>query len=589
MTTPETPAAPRRRWRYFLISLAAFAVTIALFYAEEDWRGRRALEHCQRELEAEGISLDWTKRIPAPVPENENVFGVPEMQKWFVKQDTNYTPGRIGSPPGPSELTKKFHYPAWGNATRMVVAHLMIGLPGAIPPAGSAVVQWGDPAQRGDPKAQAEAVRLIKEAIGPVALDPAGFCFYTKELPGKIRAAQIFLQCQAHPAEKQLQTFLPNPIINPWGGREKIEVERASDGSYNVIMETPGTAEEYLKWNEQLEPVFALIRNTLQRPYARLGGDYSQPSEMPIPNFIVMRMISQRLSALARCHLLLSQPEEALGDLTLIRDICRRLLEENKPMTLVSAMINVAISGLYASVVADGMKMQAWREPQLAALEGQLKQINLLAQVKPALETEEFSACYHLTTLTPVEDLKLININFTDPKKTNSWKARENLIIWRLIPSGWSYQNALTAANLYTNIIASLDPASPAVFPDKTGAFHEQLSAMETNWSPYSFMALPHIPNFVRACNTTVRNQTDVNQTLVACALERYRLAHGEYPETLDALIPQFVDAIPHDVIGGQPPHYRRTTDGTFLLYSIGWSQQDHGGQPDSDLVWPEN
>ncbi len=65
----------------------------------------------------------------------------------------------------------------------------------------------------------------------------------------------------------------------------------------------------------------------------------------------------------------------------------------------------------------------------------------------------------------------------------------------------------------------------------------------------------------------------------IACALERYHLAHGEYPETLDALMPQFMEKMPHDIIGGQPLHYRRTDDGKFLLYSVGWNETDDGGQ----------
>jgi hypothetical protein len=64
-----------------------------------------------------------------------------------------------------------------------------------------------------------------------------------------------------------------------------------------------------------------------------------------------------------------------------------------------------------------------------------------------------------------------------------------------------------------------------------------------------------------------------------AVALERYRLAHGEYPETLDALAPQFIEKVPHDVVGGQPLHYRRTPDGQFVLYSVGWNETDDDGE----------
>jgi hypothetical protein len=38
------------------------------------------------------------------------------------------------------------------------------------------------------------------------------------------------------------------------------------------------------------------------------------------------------------------------------------------------------------------------------------------------------------------------------------------------------------------------------------------------------------------------------------------------------------MEKIPHDVIGGQPLHYRRTDDGQFVLYSVGWNETDDGG-----------
>jgi hypothetical protein len=72
--------------------------------------------------------------------------------------------------------------------------------------------------------------------------------------------------------------------------------------------------------------------------------------------------------------------------------------------------------------------------------------------------------------------------------------------------------------------------------------------------------------------------QSSVDLARVACALERYRLVHGEFPETLDALAPQFIEKLPHDVINGQPLHYRRTNGGQFILYSVGWNEKDDGG-----------
>ena len=88
------------------------------------------------------------------------------------------------------------------------------------------------------------------------------------------------------------------------------------------------------------------------------------------------------------------------------------------------------------------------------------------------------------------------------------------------------------------------------------------------------------MPNFVKASQTMARNQTLANEAFIACGLERYRLAHGQYPETLEALVPQFAEKLPHDIIGGQPLKYHRTADGQFVLYSVGWNEKDDGGVP---------
>jgi type II secretory pathway pseudopilin PulG len=93
------------------------------------------------------------------------------------------------------------------------------------------------------------------------------------------------------------------------------------------------------------------------------------------------------------------------------------------------------------------------------------------------------------------------------------------------------------------------------------------------------------------------RAQNSVDMARIACALERYRLANGQLPDTLNALTPGFIAKLPHDVINGQALKYRRTADGQFVLYSVGWNETDDGGNveltksgsPDNkkgDWVW---
>jgi hypothetical protein len=62
--------------------------------------------------------------------------------------------------------------------------------------------------------------------------------------------------------------------------------------------------------------------------------------------------------------------------------------------------------------------------------------------------------------------------------------------------------------------------------------------------------------------------------------LERYRIGHESYPETLNQLVPEFIKKVPHDLITGEPLKYQRTDGGQYQLYSVGWDEKDNGGTP---------
>ena len=65
---------------------------------------------------------------------------------------------------------------------------------------------------------------------------------------------------------------------------------------------------------------------------------------------------------------------------------------------------------------------------------------------------------------------------------------------------------------------------------------------------------------------------------IVAVAVERYRIAHGRWPNHLDELVPRYLANVPTDPFDGQPVRYRRLKDG-MIIYTIGEDQKDNGGQ----------
>ncbi|MCC6908452.1 MAG: hypothetical protein IT430_10960 [Phycisphaerales bacterium] len=93
-------------------------------------------------------------------------------------------------------------------------------------------------------------------------------------------------------------------------------------------------------------------------------------------------------------------------------------------------------------------------------------------------------------------------------------------------------------------------------------------------------LMLPAIGRLVSSHESGVVN---VEATRVMLALEMWHARHGDWPESLDQLAPDFLDSIPPDVISGQPLGYMRREPAAedprpYLLYSFGADGVDNGG-----------
>ena len=80
-----------------------------------------------------------------------------------------------------------------------------------------------------------------------------------------------------------------------------------------------------------------------------------------------------------------------------------------------------------------------------------------------------------------------------------------------------------------------------------------------------------------------VYNNCDSELTLlkIAVALERYKHDHGDYPETLEALLLTYLEEIPIDPSTSRSTITYKKDGEKFLLYSYGPNQKDDGGQAD--------
>jgi hypothetical protein len=335
-----------------------------------------------------------------------------------------------------------------------------------------------------------------------------------------------------------------------------------------------------LRGLEKYNPVVEELRAASQRPYARFNIRYDTDiaTAILLPHLAFLRCATVLFQVRASAELALDRTDPAWADTKMALFLADTLNEE--PF-LISKMVQVALVQIALRPIWEGLAEHKWSDAQLPEIEQRLGEINLLADA--AMRGER------AMSILTVDQLR--NQDRLDPE--DSSKRLPGLA--SLFLGGFFYQNELFITRMYQEFFVPLaDAANQRMFPSRALANEAALKkAMAGGFPPYNVFAQNLLPAITEAGTKFAFGQTRVNEAIVACALERYRLAQGQLPESLEALSPRFLQKMPHDVITGVPLIYRRTPDGRFILYSVGWNEKDDGGtvlltqakQPSSDLT----
>jgi hypothetical protein len=226
--------------------------------------------------------------------------------------------------------------------------------------------------------------------------------------------------------------------------------------------------------------------------------------------------------------------------------------------------------------VWEGLAQHRWSEEQLAALDAELAPIDFFVAYRLGLHAD-------LGGQTKQMDLirqHPLRIQDIDGEQGNTPWPGPGPSAAILLPTGWLYQAEYRSANLLVDHFLPAADGSSHTFSPAIIRRGEDLLRADAQ-SPWFFTWYEQVmlPDLTQTTEKFAHGQATVDLARVAVALERYRLAHGDYPETLDVLAPKFIATVPHDVIGGQPLKYHRQTDGRFVLYSVGWNETDDGGK----------
>jgi tetratricopeptide (TPR) repeat protein len=334
----------------------------------------------------------------------------------------------------------------------------------------------------------------------------------------------------------------------------------------------PGTAAEDIlvalgKFDGELKE---LHEAAAARPYSRfpIEYDYEPAAEILLPHLAQVKGIAEVVNVHAVALLDAGQADRAFEDLKLGFRLSESIKDE--PL-LIDHLVRMAILTMDLQIVREGLARHAWSEAQLAEIEKILEPLNLLVELKQAIGGE------HALEVDWV-DYARRNGQIDLDSTTSDWKLVKKSI--SVLLGGVFYQNMLVISKLHQQYtMPSIDEKARRIFPDTIEATDKKIAEINLHkWvHPYWFYAIWLFPSLSNAEAKSARAQTFVDEARVACALERHRLANGNFPETLAVLTRQFIESIPNDVIAGRPLRYRRTADG-YILYGIGWNKIDDGG-----------
>ena len=339
---------------------------------------------------------------------------------------------------------------------------------------------------------------------------------------------------------------------------------------------------------EQYRPVLEELRGASQRRQARFNLNYAEdyPWRVSQPHLPVLKRVSRVLAWRASAELAVGNSRAAADDAALELSLASALQEE----PLLSSLTARDFILLNArQIIWEGLAAHQWSDGELRDFQLRLARFTL-------------QDAQRLLMFERAADNAVFEFAHREPNVVRGWGLGPRLadklraFVLRHMPTGWMYLEQNSYQQAFDQFIApTLELEAGRIRPGLVEqACHPSFPVLR-----HELIVGPVASNGRYLFMNEAMAQTGVDQTSIACALERYRLATGGLPEKLEALNTYLTGSLPFDVITGKPMTYKVTGDGQFTLYSVGWNEKDEGGKmvlnqqgnatdpTQGDWVWP--
>lgn len=260
---------------------------------------------------------------------------------------------------------------------------------------------------------------------------------------------------------------------------------------------------------------------------------------------------------------------EAADDVLTMLELTRlaRQIPDAKSTRRVNSMLGRSLQPLW-----EGLATHKWEASQLTVFQESLQSFNLLSDYTNAIQR---LALANIDIWRKMPDSPSASVPVSD----NSYMRDPH---WKLQPRAWWFD---ASAQIYQASQVAVRNADIA---------HNRFRPLD-DWDVINGLPVDsEITHLFQQSywmgspiNLVSFAQTAANQAIAACALERYALAQGQYPDAIAPLVPSLLTKIPTDVVSGRSLFYRTSTNGSYTLYGVGPNELDENGKRSSDdWVW---
>ncbi len=325
-------------------------------------------------------------------------------------------------------------------------------------------------------------------------------------------------------------------------------------------------AEDVLAVLDRFDPMLSELRaEAAARPFSRFPLKYDLGIAMPIPHVTILQNLQIVLAYRAIAGLDAGHTDEAFADVQLGFRLVDTIY--NEP-TLISQLVRVTMLDILIQPVWEGIAAHRWSDDQLEKMETAFQQLDFPSDFNHCMQWERAVGNWTFEKIR--NDPEWTNTAFDTLHVT----ATTRFALLRMTWTGLWYKNqTFLNRTMQENTLRIFDTEKQTV--DVARAKATEALIRDLPFSNSTFMAKVIMSVYGDVPRHIALAQTNVNEAIVACEIERYRLAHGALPATLGDL---HMPDLPHDIINGQPLHYSVNGD-DYLLYSVGWNEVDDGGK----------